>query len=941
MSLSDLFRSSRHQQSSKDNASVGQALTSTADGAGPLSRSSSFGGVLASNQHRRSFSATYTLINDNAKSGSTGCLSGSSSASNIVKSGSSSTLSKAGGVLGVNHSPNSSLRLLQGFSSTWGAKSPPMPRPFRTMEMFAAIEKGLKDCCSMTQTDISNLKSTLDSLSIISTQQLKGAERYYKKLECQLSKLEELQENYDVQQRLHDGARTMGHAFVLHSGREREMALQSVRSGLQECTDVLCNIEMELERMMGTLMFQIKGIQGFARLCVNDVFEITIRYGDQKWKTRGRIMKDDKQIWDNPRAIFKALLGEMLLIKAIEIKTLAKNVALGHKYCETKDLFASTPQMMSVNLNTFGSLKLHLIVTWNPLHGRSDEVKVQKPPSLFSVLQSPLSKQAATMSPPSVLPEQVLTEKPLRAKTSIPPTNLTLTAPSDDSSLSHVNFLEEHRSPLLSSQLLSPQEKTLSTDKEDESSDCCSLDRESYFGSEIPEIVHSLLSSLEDIQGQYPELHSLVSHLAELDEILRHKGGNSRKGSTGSGVSISVESALGCFDFLNSAIESDDNESLHERNLVTEESQNLDPEMTAKTSDSGVASLARQLVYTKEKSPSSREALTPTLGATTGFKLLDQAIYTHISYCQRLVSHLGSFGPLKCREIFSLDKLRRQAFILGKLIELLNKDESDSAKSVNGIKSLNGAELLPEGGEGRRLWTMMTGNGEPVCMPGKKLLEPLQKLVQPLLEDQNAPVSALSVAKLLLCRVVDADRFDPEMIVSVLQWQLYLSQGIASFSLAIQTLTEEAWMIEALHSPDLLLVKKSLALMQQKLFPSECLLTVCQLLIYGEDAGLLKAAETYVREVLKKPEMKKEVVSIFLEGLESENPLTRQGACAALTIAGATEFIDQLVFLCYADNSGKVRQQAKDALFSFGVEGQKAFEQAQLCNHGFQGLGLY
>lgn len=51
----------------------------------------------------------------------------------------------------------------------------------------------------------------------------------------------------------------MGHAYVLGPGKSKEQALHSVRHGLQECVDVLIGIEMELERMMGTLMFQIKG----------------------------------------------------------------------------------------------------------------------------------------------------------------------------------------------------------------------------------------------------------------------------------------------------------------------------------------------------------------------------------------------------------------------------------------------------------------------------------------------------------------------------------------------------------------------------------------------------------------------------------------------------------------------------------------------------------
>lgn len=46
---------------------------------------------------------------------------------------------------------------------------------------------------------------------------------------------------------------------------------------------------------------------------------------------------------------------------------------LGNKYCETLDLYSAQPQMMTVNLNTSGSLKLNLAVTWDPLYGALDE----------------------------------------------------------------------------------------------------------------------------------------------------------------------------------------------------------------------------------------------------------------------------------------------------------------------------------------------------------------------------------------------------------------------------------------------------------------------------------------------------------------------------------------------------------------------------------------
>ena len=54
---------------------------------------------------------------------------------------------------------------------------------------------------------------------------------------------------------------------------------------------------------------------GFARLCPGDVFEVTVRHGTQKWKTKGRIEKTGNQKWDTPEFTFKAVVGDIFTIK--------------------------------------------------------------------------------------------------------------------------------------------------------------------------------------------------------------------------------------------------------------------------------------------------------------------------------------------------------------------------------------------------------------------------------------------------------------------------------------------------------------------------------------------------------------------------------------------------------------------------------------------------
>lgn len=272
------------------------------------------------------------------------------------------------------------------------------PRPERTLMVTAAIVQGIREAILLTEEDISTLKNSLhDHLSLQTQQQQKAAERYLKRLDYYLSALEELQEAYNVQNRLREGVRAMGKAYIESLGPERDSALANVRSGFKECNEVMCSLEGQLEPRLGVLHIQMKGLQGFARLCPGDVFEITLRHGSQKWRTKGKIGRDGSQTWDSAKFTFKVMIDELLFIRAIEVRSLGKQLLLGNKYCETLDLFCAQPQMMTVNLNASGSVKLNLVVTWDPLDGAAEEkgASMRRPERLSS---SSIHSQLGTMS---------------------------------------------------------------------------------------------------------------------------------------------------------------------------------------------------------------------------------------------------------------------------------------------------------------------------------------------------------------------------------------------------------------------------------------------------------------------------------------------------------------------------------------------------------------
>ncbi|XP_048828313.1 rho family-interacting cell polarization regulator 1 isoform X4 [Brienomyrus brachyistius] len=260
---------------------------------------------------------------------------------------------------------------------TLSTKSPPpkVPQPERLDEVYEALKRGLQSYLQVHQLELDGLNRQMRESKRNSRlgflyeldKQVKVTERFMRRLEFHLSKIDELYEAYCMRRRLRDGASKMVKAYTASSGsREARESLSEASKGYKEYTENMCLMESELESQLGEFHLKMKGLAGFARLCAGDQYEIFMRYGRQRWKLRGRIELNGKQVWDSEDMVFLPLITEFLSIKVTELKSLANHVVVGNVSCETKDLFAALPQMVAVDINDLGTIKLSLEVVWNP-----------------------------------------------------------------------------------------------------------------------------------------------------------------------------------------------------------------------------------------------------------------------------------------------------------------------------------------------------------------------------------------------------------------------------------------------------------------------------------------------------------------------------------------------------------------------------------------------
>ncbi|KAJ4937707.1 hypothetical protein JOQ06_002339, partial [Pogonophryne albipinna] len=144
---------------------------------------------------------------------------------------------------GVSRKPSRASRMFT--MSTKSNPPPKVPQPERLDQVYEALKKGLHSYLQVHQMDSDSLSRQMKESKRNSRlgflyeldKQVKVTERYIRRLEFHLSKIEELYEAYCLQRRLRDGANKMVKAYTTSvSSKEAKESLAEANKGYKDLT---------------------------------------------------------------------------------------------------------------------------------------------------------------------------------------------------------------------------------------------------------------------------------------------------------------------------------------------------------------------------------------------------------------------------------------------------------------------------------------------------------------------------------------------------------------------------------------------------------------------------------------------------------------------------------------------------------------------------------
>uniref|UniRef100_A0A4W3IFF1 Rho family-interacting cell polarization regulator 2 n=1 Tax=Callorhinchus milii TaxID=7868 RepID=A0A4W3IFF1_CALMI len=828
--------------------------------------------------------------------------------------------------------------------------------------------------------------------------QIKSIERYVRRLEFHISKVDELYEAFCIQKRLREGAAKMKQAFSSSpSTKGARESLAEINRSYKEYTEVT-----------NTMIF--------------------MRYGRQRWKLKGKIEANDRQSWDGEDMIFLPLINELFSIKVSELKGLATHLLVGSVTCETKDLFTARPQLVAVDINDLGTVKLNLEVTWYPFDKEdltpstgnlNKATSVQRRCSIYSqntpdtptfedysfftslhednafengILagEKSMSLSYSHLANGTCITTPTLTSAPRvysNPEITVTPPNAqdedsgsqTSTSAVDDAVASpeepaqrtscRSSFAsdpgEEERDNQAASSMRAEHDQCapdrgnevfLESDvavgllqDSDEMSDLKPVELDTYEGNLTKQLVKRLTSAekllgcnpqemegfitsdcegmrpvsemrleealqglflaLEPHKERYKELHDLEQELLRLEDLLKCKPSVNR--SRSSSLSLTVESALESFDFLNTSDFDDDDDGGDGPDSECSDIEH--PEARGHLSEA----------LTEDTGVGTSVAGSP-LPLTTGYENLDFTIAKHLQHCDQLLQVLTLASSIPLLRL--LEKISQQALVLENMTELSTEKVGSLTSAVEVIPRLQEQQALLS------LWIESCGSGNVFYAPVEKLMKQITLQFAETV-NKRCPGHSDTVIRILMNQMLDRPEPLPasslsQVVVTIFQFDSYLtSHNLTNLGDHLEQLANEVSLVLTLQSSHVEMVLQKLrAETGQNLQPLQETLKAIAFLLLEASRDLVQATTSFLVAASLNKNFREKAVMYYTEALTQPNVKMQRAACTALKCIKMCESIDILVSLCQSERE-VIRQSAAESLLSLGEEGRLAYEQ--------------
>ncbi|XP_009891657.1 PREDICTED: protein FAM65C [Charadrius vociferus] len=854
------------------------------------------------------------------------------------------------------------------------------PKPLQVKKIFEALKKGLNEYLEAHQAELDYLSGRHKDTKRNSRlafyydldKQIRSVERYIRKLEFHISKVEELYEAYCIQCRLRDGATNMKHAFSLSpSTKASRESLVELYKNFQECTEDMCFIEGALEVHLGKFHLKMKGLVGFARLCPGDQYEVFVRLGRQKWRLKGKIETDDSQTWDEEEKIFIPNLHEKFEIKVTELRGLA-TILVGVVTCDSINFFTTKPQAIIVDITELGTIKLQLEVLWNPFDtenlflspgttakfsvgSRKSSLYNWTPPNTpsfrekyyLSVLQQRQNQGDVTdeARPPSILSYLAACDFDVHGRSK--PHNPAETSEADSFSsedqkgtesrsttpaLDHRTLplviiqkacAEEQQHPLPNRTTLDILKKTPCVDGFPNNPSSF-LNRHKGGRDSFNQTRNRCLTEQEDISQKSLNATNdlkLDGHTKSIDKTLQevlnllklHDVGQAQLEKLEYQISsLRDKLKLKTLHHKHSSMES----LMVETVLESFDFLNADCSADELSLFGSIRTASISTYNDNTLQSLSCDVRTETRDVTTGDDNLDTLLITHLKLCKGLLQKLTSPNVAQVVQESILEEVSEQTRVLGDVLDMSVEEIVQKTKKKKHYL---------------KIWSDLAEPGSILFASAERFCHAL-KYTLTLKVKEKYPGQLEAVLQRLQEQIVTCDGLLPSPYlqtepVTLYQFYSYLEKHhITSLEKHLGKLAKEVMLIEELQCPGRLkTLKKLKGKRLNKLQPLPQTLRLLGILQLDDNHRVSKAATSCLSRAAANKNFREKAVFFYTDVLADCDVRLQQAACLALKNLRGIESIEQVAHLCQSETE-EVRNAARETTLSFGEKGRQAFE---------------